>query len=307
MNYSVAQGVMVKSVGIYAPDIFSGFSEDVQKGLLALGYRPFRSEDPTTANLIISSPSEISKVHSTRAIVAETVVVYPRASQSEYEALASLVDVCRLVHPDIMAEEWATSTTKAIDAFHCYNGKTKADWICSEEHPDVTDELCDTFRKTGLELSHGGFLTRYTDGCFSARSKSGSMLTTRTGLDKRQIEKHDLVHVTSVADKRFAGSSVGGVRPSSSTPWHFAIYEAFPNVSHIVHGHCKRVTYSPNLAKYRTKHYSPYGTRSVFESVFEILQAHPFGILAGHGEVAVGSSFSDCMKNYRHFQGIALA
>lgn len=305
MNYKVRKDVLVASVGIYAPGFSGGFFEDVQKGLLGLGYQPFQTQDPARADLIISSPSNIFEAHSIGAIDAETVVVYPHASQSEYEALASLVDICRLVHPDIMTDDWGTSTTKSIDAFHCYNGKTKADWVCSGTHPDVPDELYETFRETGQELSAGGFLTRYTDGCFSTRSKSGSMLTTRTGLDKRQIEKTDLVHVKNVAEKRFSGSSVGGVRPSSSTPWHFAIYEAFPNVSHIVHGHCKKVTYSPKLEKYRTKHYCPYGTRAVFESVFEILQAHPFGILAGHGEVAVGSSFSECMENYKKFQGIA--
>ena len=75
-------------------------------------------------------------------------------------------------------------------------------------------------------------LVSSTGGNVSIRTDSGSILISPTGRALVDLEPDGFVEVT------LAGEVVTGSRPSKELPFHLAIYQARPDVTAVIHGHC---------------------------------------------------------------------
>lgn len=71
-----------------------------------------------------------------------------------------------------------------------------------------------------------------TDGNVSARLTGGSILTTRTGVNKGDVTRADIVEV-DMAGRVLAGTAA----PSSELPMHLYIYRSRRDVAGVVHAH----------------------------------------------------------------------
>ena len=155
-------------------------------------------------------------------------------------------------------------------------------------------------------------LIRASSGNISARiEKNELMAITPTGI------RYDLLTLEDITVSDWTGSAIdGGKNPSSEFRMHAAIYEAFPDISGIVHTHSPyAITFAAlgenvpmisieglmvgsNILPV-TERFSIPGSRDVGESALEVFHANP-GLrgllLLNHGLINIGESLADAMN-----------
>lgn len=159
---------------------------------------------------------------------------------------------------------------------------------------EVIEKWADTFINTGNTLEWQHF-TRGTAGCLGIRIPEG-VLVTRTGAKVGELSRDDLTLVTKRENDAvyWAGKSP----PSSETPMFLELFEHFPTIQAVIHGHCTEITYSPFANRYKTDDYLSYGSFGEAEKLYSILEKNKIAIMRLHGEVAIGSSFNDILCRY---------
>ncbi len=158
-----------------------------------------------------------------------------------------------------------------------------------------------------IEICHRiydrGFVTA-TDGNVSARLEGGTILTTRTAINKGMVRAEDLVEVD------LEGNIISGAyRPSTELAMHLFIYQQRPDINAVVHAH------PPYATGFATAHIplteclfpevivglgavplAPYATPSTSEVVESIAPFVPNAdaiLLANHGVVTYGKDLFD--------------
>lgn len=268
--------------------------------LQAMGYKVEVVKDPADAALIVASPRLTLSLLGSMSPMQ--IIAYPSCSAGDYIRIGELIVDQQVVHPDAWSRDcWKTTTTKIADAFHCKNLKIKADYVRNDIKAKDEASFLESFEGFKMAcssvVSHD-LLTAFTDGCISCRHGDG-MIITRSYLDKRTVQPTDLCVVSEIsAGPTISGRWLEGARPSSSTPWHWELYRKRPDISWVLHGHCKMITYGSTNQHLRTDSYAPYGTREVFESMEGLVTETDFLVLTGHGEVSVGKSMNDCIEQY---------
>ena len=91
----------------------------------------------------------------------------------------------------------------------------------------------------------------------------------------------------------------GKYPPSSETPLVLETFKTFPEAKAIIHGHCKDVTYSPNLLDYLSKEYLAYGQWGELFKISPLLEKFGCAIMKLHGEIVIGESFDQALSRYR--------
>ena len=76
------------------------------------------------------------------------------------------------------------------------------------------------------------------------------------------------------------------------------IFEKYPNVNVIVHGHCKDVTYSPKMVKYQSSEYLKYGQWGELFKIDNLFKEYQLGIMKLHGEIILASNFNEALSRY---------
>lgn len=177
---------------------------------------------------------------------------------------------------------------------------------------DPQRELLSALLRAGRLLDQAGFCLA-TDGNFSARLDSQTILLTRSGIEKRGLDETSFVPVPLSDAKPPQGSS--------EWPLHRAIYRARAEVMCILHVH------SPFLTTYAAARrvpppmllaeshmaigemaavpFCPPGTPEVGESALKAGPQAMVYLLANHGAVALGSSVDDALHRLERAEFLA--
>jgi L-fuculose-phosphate aldolase len=172
----------------------------------------------------------------------------------------------------------------------------------------------DQIKRTLVDVCHRlcakGFVTA-TDGNVSVRLPGGSILTTRSGINKGMVTVEDFVEVdrhgavqTAIRNSQFAK-----VRPSTELGMHLYIYSQRPDVHAVVHAH---PTYATGFAVARQPmtdcvlpevivglgaiplaEYATPSTREVAASLAPYVKHASAILLANHGVVTYGKDVYD--------------
>jgi len=146
-----------------------------------------------------------------------------------------------------------------------------------------------------------GLAPIHADGAYgnhSYRQQEEAFVITCTGMIPNQ--ELDISNYCRVryqpADDLF---TVRGSRePSSESFLHLFIYQRFPHVNSIMHGHCTLLnSYAAELGLAVTAEEWPYGTRELGQAALEVFaRGHFFIILKNHGFVAIGHSIDQTAR-----------
>ena len=171
----------------------------------------------------------------------------------------------------------------------------------------------DTFESIYADLSGVGVLGDPCSGSSSIRSDVGLCFITATRTNKLDLTESEISSVINYSPTSHTVSWLGDKKPSSSIPWHSAIYHHFDWVNAILHTHNKSITYSSQLSDHVTQKYLPYGSIHLANQLVEELQHRQryydnilsqFLIMKGHGEVVFGESMSECLEVYEELASI---
>lgn len=105
---------------------------------------------------------------------------------------------------------------------------------------DATRQLGEQFTEYVEAVNPDRFMgnasTRCCHGFPSARSDNGTVFMSRRNVDKTIISSDEFVEVTNDAS---SGNTLyfGDQKPSVDSPVQLRLYERYPNVNYIVHGH----------------------------------------------------------------------
>ncbi len=164
---------------------------------------------------------------------------------------------------------------------------------------DLVSALVEVCRR----LYAKGFVAA-TDGNVSARTVRGTILTTRTAVNKGDVTAADLVEVTG------EGTVVAGTaRPSTELGMHLAIYRARPDANAVVHAHppyatgfaaarrplsaCVFPEVILGLGDVPLASYATPSTPEVADAIAPHIRSHDAILLANHGVVTCGVDLWD--------------
>lgn len=131
---------------------------------------------------------------------------------------------------------------------------------------------------------------------FLAKRITEGILTTSSGSLVGSLSRNDLTLI-SCWDKQvvtWSGNSV----PSSETPLILELFDSFPDISVVMHGHCRDITYSPNMTRYHSSEYIRYGQWGDVFKITPTLRKYKRGIMKLHGEVLLADSFDAALELY---------
>ncbi len=171
-----------------------------------------------------------------------------------------------------------------------------------------------------LEAEKSG-LCRHKSGNFSCRDKeSGRICITPAGCDRNRLRPEDIIVIDEQARVIEAQT---GLRPTSETLMHLAIYAQRPDVMAVVHTHSRFATAFAVLGRkipaivYEIANLGckegfvpvvPYGrpgTAQLAENIAGPVQISDTLLLESHGAVAVGENLPDTLLKAQYLEELA--
>ncbi len=105
----------------------------------------------------------------------------------------------------------------------------------------IPASLADTITNTARKLAARGW-TPATSSNFSARVDAGTLAMTRSGADKGELRRDDIIAVDC------QGEPLGhAIRPSAETALHVQLYQRFADVNAILHTHSRTQSVASRL------------------------------------------------------------
>ena len=148
-----------------------------------------------------------------------------------------------------------------------------------------------------------------TDGNVSVRTGNGTVLTTRTSVNKGMITPDDMVEVDMSGNPVPAQGKAPPVRPSTEIGMHLFIYSRRPDIHAIVHAHppyatgfatagialdrCIAPEVIVGLGAIPLASYATPSTSEVAASLEPLVNTADAILLANHGVVTYGKNLSD--------------
>ncbi len=163
-----------------------------------------------------------------------------------------------------------------------------------EDVSSITEEYFPEFFTIGKELQENHYLNG-SDG-FLAKRISKGILVTSTGSYVGDLAKCNLSLIRNWDNHIVSWS--GEKLPSSETPLILDIFDEYPNIDAIIHGHCKDITYNPKMVKYHSSEYLKYGTWGELFKIDPVLKKHQSGIMKLHGEIILAGNFNEALGKY---------
>ena len=74
----------------------------------------------------------------------------------------------------------------------------------------------------------------------------------------------------------------------------------FISLIHIIHGHCRSITYSPKSIGYYSSEYLKYGKWGELFKILPVLRKYQFGIMKLHGEIILAQNFKEGLRQYQY-------
>lgn len=131
---------------------------------------------------------------------------------------------------------------------------------------------------------------------FLAKRVDDGILVTRSGSSVGNLLRDDLTLITDWKHRIVLWS--GEEMPSSEAPLILEIFNEFPNIDVIIHGHCHDVTYSPKMVKYHSSEYLRYGQWGDLFKILPTLRQNQCGIMKLHGEIILANNFDEALERY---------
>ena len=123
----------------------------------------------------------------------------------------------------------------------------------------VPKDVADAIVQAGRRLDARGWVPA-TAGNISERLDRSHIAITRSGVHKGFLTREDVIVVSA------QGRSIDGIgRPSAETLLHCQIYEAFPEVGAVVHGHSIAGTVLSRQTPTKALRFEGYEVQKVFE------------------------------------------
>lgn len=174
--------------------------------------------------------------------------------------------------------------------------------------------------KYALSADRSG-LCKHRAGNFSVRDpESGYVCITPTGVDREELSYHDIIVIDLEAGVMEAET---GLRPTSETLMHLAVYKSRPDVHAVAHTHSRYATSFAVLKKeipaivYEVaglgckKGYipiAPYGrpgTPELAQSIVEPLQIADVALMESHGVIAVDKVLKEALLKAHYVEELA--
>lgn len=151
------------------------------------------------------------------------------------------------------------------------------------------------FNQCGSFLQQNDY-TNATAGCLAMRTEDSKIIITRTGAYLGNLGREDLTVILGHEDRvvRWNGAS----EPSSEAPLILDIFDMFPQVNVVIHGHCRDITYSPLMTPYLSDEYLSYGKWDEAHKIYDMLKLRYFAIMKLHGEIVLGENFDVAIALY---------
>lgn len=184
----------------------------------------------------------------------------------------------------------------------------------------MLEELKQQVVKYALSADRSG-LCKHRAGNFSIRDpKTGYVCITPTGMDREEMSFHDVVVVDLDAKVIEAET---GLRPTSETLMHLAVYRSRPEIHAVAHTHSRYATSFAVLKKeipaivYEVaglgckKGYVPIalygrpGTPELAESVVEPLQIADVALMESHGVICVDKDLKEALLKAHYVEELA--
>ncbi|MDJ0623389.1 MAG: class II aldolase/adducin family protein [Desulfocapsaceae bacterium] len=142
-------------------------------------------------------------------------------------------------------------------------------------------------------------------GNHSYRCSQTAFIITRTGMKPGQDMHAEDYCMISYAEDVDEFLVKGKYDPSSESFLHYAIYDRFPEVQAIMHGHSSLLNrFARELGIAETTKEYPYGTKELGHSALEVLcQDVSFIMLKNHGFVATGPDIQTTARRVLHSYG----
>lgn len=136
-------------------------------------------------------------------------------------------------------------------------------------------------------------------GNHSYRTSGTSFVITKSAMIPAEVlQPDDYCHVVGFEENTTTFFSEGIAPPSSECFLHNALYQSFPHINAILHGHCSLLNiHAAALDIPVTEKFYDYGTQELAESALLLASpATPFFILKDHGFVALGKDIESAGK-----------
>jgi Class II Aldolase and Adducin N-terminal domain len=201
-----------------------------------------------------------------------------------------------IIYPDKYEQKlFYPNSQKILDTIYYKTIRNKykniklAEDIFTDAHLQVRDKFSE-IREIGLYFKE--IKLNDTDsvaGAIAIRFGNG-VLINASKTDKYNITEDRICYVEKYIPKNNEIYWVGAYTPSSETAVAFLAFQEFPSANMLLHFHDKRMTYKPQLAKYRTSKYVTYGTPGEAKTIVRKLkETGNFAIAYGHGEFLIAS------------------
>lgn len=184
---------------------------------------------------------------------------------------------------------------KILDTIcHRYTKIRYSDQKVEYDMTDIIERYFPEFFTAGKFLQEN----QYTNGAagFIAKKIPEGVLITCSGSAVGGLKREDLTLIRDWNNHVVSWS--GKSKPSSETPLVLELFEAYPEKTIIVHGHCKDVTYSNQTLKYNSSEYLRYGEWGELYKIKAVIDKYQKGIMKLHGEIILANSFDEALAMY---------
>ncbi len=186
---------------------------------------------------------------------------------------------------------------KVLDSVCHKFGKIRYEWKYAEcdNYDEIVEANFQDFKTIGLRMQQEEY-TNAAAGFLAKKVGDSQILITGTGTCVGNLSKEDLVLITNHDNGII--SCYGAHLPSSETPLVLEIFDHFPNVNVVMHGHCRSVTYSPKTTKFYSDGYLRYGRWGELQKIHDSLVCYCCCIMKLHGEIIIGEDFPEALNRY---------
>ena len=178
--------------------------------------------------------------------------------------------------------------------FHQYQKVCYESRKVDENISSIIEKHFSEFFTVGKELQENHYLNGSAG--FLAKRMPEGILVTSTGSYVGELAKRNLSLIKDWDDHLVTWS--GEKLPSSETPLILDIFEEYPNINVIIHGHCKDITYSLKMVRYHSSEYLKNGEWGELFKINSILKEHQSGIMKLHGEIILAGNFNEALGRY---------
>lgn len=251
----------------------------------------------------------VSKVlrGNTDAHIGEAISRIFKMSANAVIAIDTSESTYKFILIDALGNTWASTTdlvelSKAIEDFYLWTANAVRIGTVKisddpKHTPDYIDDFCKVIKRVSEKVENerggryfGNASTRCEKTFPSMKSSNETIFVSKRNISKKHILPDDFVCVMNSSKYVLYN---GPDKPSVDTPIQLSLYEAYPNIKFMIHGHA-HIKYAQE-----TGHYFPCGDMRELGEIIDRLPRNPSTFvlnLKNHGFL-IGTSTIEELKN----------